>query len=129
MSGRRGMTLIEVMVASVILTGALLGMGVFVSKFQHSSSADKVATFARAMVEQRLELITGSGIATAVPYQSLASTYDETSASVAGDTSYHRTTVVLRDSTVVADYETITVTVTPPGAQPAVAKTTIIAKY
>jgi prepilin-type N-terminal cleavage/methylation domain-containing protein len=129
MSGRRGMTLIEVMVASVILTGALLGMGVFVSKFQHSSSADKVATFARAMVEQRLEMITGTSISTAVAYQSLASTFDETSTQVLGDTSYRRTTTILRDSTAVADYETITVTVTPPGAQPAVAKTTIIAKY
>lgn len=120
---RRGMTLIEIMVASVILTGALLGMGVFVSKFGHSSSGDKIATFARAMVEQRQEAIAASGVA----YASLDATFDETGTTNAAG--YKRTTAILRDSTALVDYKTITVTVTPPASQPAVTKTTIIAKY
>ena len=36
MRSRRGMTLIEVMIALVILTGALLGMGKFITSFSHA---------------------------------------------------------------------------------------------
>jgi prepilin-type N-terminal cleavage/methylation domain-containing protein len=51
----RGMTLIEVMIALVILTGALLGMGKFITSFSHATSDGALSSVASDLVLDRLE--------------------------------------------------------------------------
>ena len=58
--GRGGMTLIEVMIALVILTGALLGMGKFITSFSHATSDGALSSVASDLVLDRLETIKGS---------------------------------------------------------------------
>ena len=55
---RRGMTLIEVILAIVILSGAMLGLANFGRKFQHATSESSSQTLASDLAAQRLEQAT-----------------------------------------------------------------------
>lgn len=122
--GRRsGMTLIEVMIALVILTGALLGMGKFITSFSHATSDGALSSVASDLVLDRLETIKGT-----TSYAGL-DTYAVTENSITGFAGYRRVTQVLRTLDATQDYKAITVTVSNPGLSTPVKKSTIIAAY
>ena len=90
MNRRSGMTLIEVMIALVILTGALLGMGKFITSFSHATSDGALSSVASDLVLDRLETIKGS-----TAYASLDA-YAVTESAITGFTGYKRVTQVTR---------------------------------
>jgi prepilin-type N-terminal cleavage/methylation domain-containing protein len=120
---RRGMTLIEVMIALVILTGALLGMGKFITSFSHATSDGALSSVASDLVLDRLETIKGSS-----SYAALDG-YAATETSITGFAGYKRVTLVTRTLDATQDYKAITVTVSNPGLSTAVKKSTIIAAF
>jgi prepilin-type N-terminal cleavage/methylation domain-containing protein len=120
---RSGMTLIEVMIALVILTGALLGMGKFITSFSHSTSDGALSSVASDLVLDRIETIKGSS-----SYAGLDA-YAVTEGAIVGFPGYRRVTQVARTLDATEDYKAITVTVSNPGLSVPVKKSTIIAAY
>ena len=110
---RRGFTLIEVMVALIILTIVSLSLGKFVASFSHAVGTSTIRTIAIDVATEQLELVRGNANPTAYP--TLVATFNGNV--VTGFPSYPRMT---RTTTVVRttgtnprrDYTTITVTVT-----------------
>jgi prepilin-type N-terminal cleavage/methylation domain-containing protein len=123
MKRRSGMTLIEVMIALVILTGALLGMGKFITSFAHATSDGALSSVASDLVLDRLEMIKGAGV-----YADLDG-YQGIETSIAGFVGYKRVTQVTRTLDSKQDYKAITVTVSNPGLSAPVKKSTIIAAF
>ena len=120
---RAGMTLIEVMIALVILTGALLGMGKFITSFSHATSDGALSSVASDLVLDRLETIKGSNSYAALD------TYVATELAIPSFTGYKRVTQVTRTLDGTEDYKAITVTVSNPGLNTPVKKSTIIAAF
>ena len=123
MRKRSGMTLIEVMIALVILTGALLGMGKFITSFSHATSDGALSSVASDLVLDRLETIKGSNS------YALLDSYNATELAIPGFTGYKRVTQVTRTLNATADYKAVTVTVSNPGLNTPVKKSTIIAAF
>jgi prepilin-type N-terminal cleavage/methylation domain-containing protein len=121
---RRGMTLIEVMIALVILTGALLGMGRFITSFAHTTSDGSLSSTASDLVLDRLEQIKAYN-----NYANIAATYAGTEASIPGYPGFTRVTQVLRTNTATTDYTAVTVSVSNTSMLNPVKKTTIIAAF
>ena len=122
--GRRsGFTLIEVMIALVILTGALLSMGAFMSNFAHSTATSAAASLASDLAVARLETVKGSG-----DYAALAGDYEGTTTSP-DHPRYSIATEIARVKNKSDDYTAVTVTVTGPALERAVKKTTIIGAF
>lgn len=120
---RRGMTLIEVLMALVILTGALLGMGRFITGFSHATSDSTLISTAADLVLDRLEYVKATR-----PYANLG-TYGVTEATIPGYPNFRRVTYVRRTNTAKVDYTAITVTVSHPSLPTPVKKSTIIASF
>jgi len=120
---RSGMTLIEVMIALVILTGALLGMGKFITSFSHATSDGALSSVASDLVLDRLETIKGS-----TSYATLDG-YAVTELAITGFVGYKRVTQVTRTIDGTQDYKAITVTVSNPSLSLPVKKSTIIAAF
>ena len=123
MRRRSGMTLIEVMIALVILTGALLGMGKFITSFSHATSDGALSSVASDLVLDRLETIKGSN-----SYLALDG-YNATELAIPGFAGYKRVTQVTRTLDGTEDYKAVTVTVSNPGLSTPVKKSTIIAAF
>jgi prepilin-type N-terminal cleavage/methylation domain-containing protein len=123
MNRRSGMTLIEVMIALVILTGALLGMGKFITSFSHATSDGALSSVASDLVLDRLETIKGS-----TSYATLDA-YAVTELAITGFAGYKRVTQVARTLDGTQDYKAITVTVSNPSLSLPVKKSTIIAAF
>ena len=127
---RRGMTLIEVILAVVILSGAMLGLANFGRKFQHTTSESSNQTLASDLATQRLEDVKGARV-----YSTLVSTYNNITETYATDPVYKgftRYTKVTRCDTTATpknDYVTVTVSVTGNQLPAAITKTTIIAAF
>lgn len=120
---RDGFTLIEVMIALVILTGALLSMGAFMTSFAHSTTTGTAASLASDLAVARLETVKGSG-----DYAALEDDYEGATTSP-DHPGYTITTEVARVKNETDDYTAVTVTVTAPALERAVKKTTIISSY
>ncbi len=128
MTLRRGMTLIEVVVSLVILGGALLGMGVFVSRFSRTLTDATIRTTADQLAADRLE-----EVKSATRYASIDSLFaGKVEADPQGHVGFRRQTLVkhvggtLEDT---EDYRIITVLVSAPALPNAVSKTTIISVF
>jgi prepilin-type N-terminal cleavage/methylation domain-containing protein len=127
---RRGMTLIEVIIAVVILSGAMLGLADFVRRFQHNTSDTTTQALASNLATVRLEEIKGYRI-----YATLVATYNGVIETFATDPvykGYTRTTAAAACAgcpTLTNDYITITVTVTGNNLTTPMKKTTIIARF
>lgn len=124
---RRGMTLIEVILAIVILSGAMLGLARFGQLFQHNNATTSAQVLASDLATQRIETIKGFR-----NYGSLVTTYGSTSETFAGDPVYAGFTRVTTTTSTVSttdDYVTVTVKITGNGLTTAVTKTTKIAKF
>jgi prepilin-type N-terminal cleavage/methylation domain-containing protein len=121
----RGVTLIEVIIAMLILTVVLLGMGSFAVNFTRTVSKSDSRTIAVNLASQRI-----SEIRSAPNYAALEATYIATEASIAGFTGYSRVTQIVLTGgprpTYTSDYKTVTVTVTAPGITP-IKKTVVVA--
>lgn len=123
---RDGFTLIEVVVASVILTTALLAMAGFTVRYQQGES--KVRTFSKA---QELASVRLEAVRSAVPYASI-DTMEATESSIAGYPGYTRVTQVTRiggTPSDTVDFRTVTVRVSTPGNRQTVAKSSTVAAF
>jgi prepilin-type N-terminal cleavage/methylation domain-containing protein len=123
-SARRGMTLIEVMIALSIVTSAMLGLGAFLPNFMHVSAKGTILSAASDLAVSRLETIK-----TWPTYSSLETTYNATESSFANCRGCSRVTLILHTTNATADYKTVTVTVSGPNITTPVAKTTVIAAF
>ena len=123
---RRGMTLIETMIAVVILGTALIGLGDFMAHFAH---ATKVAALQQRGLDLATDRVDSAEHApTYVSLDTMAATDNITIDS----TVYTRQTIVQHiggGPTDTLDYRTVTVQVTLPTVTNPVRKTVIIAAF
>jgi Tfp pilus assembly protein PilV len=123
------MTLVEVILAIVILSGTMLGLGNFARKFQSANSGSTAKTLASDLGAQRIEEVRSYR-----PYSSIVSTYGSTSEPYTSGVykGFTRTTTAVRCAscpTATNDYVTVTVSVTGNGLAVAVTKTVVIAAF
>jgi len=124
------MTLVEVILAIVILSGTMLGLGNFARKFQSANSGSTAKTLASDLATQRIQEVRSYR-----PYGSIVATYGSTSESFTTGvySGLTRTTTATRcsgcTSATTNDYITVTVSVTGTGLSAAVTKTVVIAAY
>ena len=126
LQNRGGFTLIEVVVAAVILTSALLAMAGFTIRYQRSESRARLFTRAQQLASVRLE-----AVRTAMPYASI-DTMAATETTIPGFPGYTRVTTVTRvggATTDTLDYRTVTVRVSTPGALQTVAKSSVVGAF
>ncbi len=123
---RQGFTMVEVIVASLILGTALLAMAGFTVRYQQVDSGARVVAKAQQAANERLEKVR-----TAQPYLSL-DTMATSESSVAGYPGYYRQTLVTRvggGATDTVDYRIVTVRVTTPGVARTVSKTSMVGAF
>lgn len=125
---RAGFTLVEVVVAMLILGSALLGMALFVSRMAHSASESRLLGVAEELAADRIETIK-----TSTSYATLAGDFQGTETSIPGidHAGYTRQTIIKHvggpaDS---VDYTVVTVVVSNPAISDTVRKTTVIASF
>jgi prepilin-type N-terminal cleavage/methylation domain-containing protein len=124
--GRRGVTLIEIMIAVVILSVVLLGMGRYLVDFSKAVRRSEARTIAINLASQRI-----SEIRSSPNYSGLETSYAVTESSIPGFTGYTRSTTIAHVGgprpTYTNDYKTVTVVVTSPSLTSAVRKTIVVA--
>jgi prepilin-type N-terminal cleavage/methylation domain-containing protein len=127
---RRGMTLIEVMIAIVIMSGAMIGLAKFGGQFEHTTASAGDMSLASDLATQRIEQIKSYRV-----YTSIVATYNNVTETWAGNPVYNgftRKTVATRCTgcpTTTNDYITVTATVSGRSLVSPIAKTTIIAVF
>jgi prepilin-type N-terminal cleavage/methylation domain-containing protein len=125
---RKGFTLVETLVALIILTVVALSLGRFVGNFLHVVGTSTARTVATAVATEQIELIRARN--TAAAYPTLVSTFNnQTQTGFPGFAQMTRTTRVVRTTanSPRADFTTITVTVTEPSMGPPVNLTVVVA--
>jgi prepilin-type N-terminal cleavage/methylation domain-containing protein len=126
-SNRPGMTLIEVIVAMVLLTGALLSMGAFIARYANVNGSVQRRIEANELVADRLEEVKGS-----IKYATIDSVYAKTEPTITGHPGLTRQTVITHTGGAAPsfyDYKTVTVIVKGPGLKSPSKKTTIISVF
>jgi prepilin-type N-terminal cleavage/methylation domain-containing protein len=127
---RRGMTLVEVMIAIVILSGAMIGLAKFGGQFEHTTATAGDMSLASDLANARIEQVKAFRT-----YASIVATYNATTQTYVGDPIYNGFTVktaAVRCAgcpTTTNDYITVTATVTGRSLVAPIAKTTIIAVF
>lgn len=124
---RKGMTLIEVMVAITILAIATLSIAGFMGKFARIVAVSDVKNTATELAAQRLEEVKNSP-----RYSAIDSLYPGTVALPTPYVGYTRQTLVTHTgggTSDLYDYKTITVLVSNPRLPTPIERTTIIAAY
>jgi prepilin-type N-terminal cleavage/methylation domain-containing protein len=127
MKTRQGMTLVEVMIALVMLTTVMLGMGAFMAQYGHAVGTSSAKASARELVAERIEYVKG-----ATQYPSIEATYGGMEASIPGYPGFTRRTLVMRVGGQPGDrfdHKVITVIVDGPGLDKPVKKTSVIAAF
>ena len=123
---RQGFTLVEVVVATLILTSALLAMAGFTVRYQQSDSTARRFGRAQELASARLETVRN-----AVPYAAM-DTMARTESNIPGYPGYTRVTWVVRSGGGPADtvdFRTVTVRVSTVGNRQSVAKTSTVAAF
>ena len=124
--GPRGLSLIEIMIAMVILTVVLLGMGRYMVDFSRTVRKSESRTVAVNLAAQRLSEIRASP-----NYSGLETNFATTETSIAGFLGYTRSTTITRFGgprpTFTNDYKVATVAVTGPGLTAPIRKTIVVA--
>ena len=126
-SNRSGMTLIEVIVSIMLLSGALLSMGAFIARYANVSGAVSRRIEANELVADRLEEVKG-----ALKYAAIDSIYEKTEPSIPAHPGLTRQTIVTRTGGAAPslyDYKTVTVIVNGPGLKTPSKKTTVISVF
>src|SRR3954464_1070399 len=124
---RRGLSLVEVIVALGILGGVLLALGLFSARLSQATSGGRIRIAAAPLAADRLELVK-----TAPRYSMIESVYVATENSIANFPGYSRRTWVQRVGGAVTDtidYKIITVQVSHSQMTGNVRKTTVIAPF
>jgi Tfp pilus assembly protein PilV len=126
---RRGTSLIEVVIAITILSGAMLGLSAFMVKLTRASSAARLRTEAAQLVSDRMEAVKG-----APRYAAIESLYVATESPIMGfpTPGFTRRTLVThvggQDADTI-DYRVVTVEVTHARLTTPLRKTTVIAPF
>lgn len=127
---RRGLSLLEVIVALAILGGVLIALAMFSARLSQSTSAARFRIAAAQLATDRLEFAKGAPRYTAIESLTVATEASVISAdSIRG---FRRQTWVQHVGGQLADtidYKTVTVQVTHPQMSGSVRKTTVIAPY
>jgi Tfp pilus assembly protein PilV len=124
------MTLIEVMIAIVILSGAMLGLAKFGGQFEHTTATASDMSLASDLATAKIEQVKAFRT-----YTSIVATYNNITETYVGDPVYNgftRKTVAPRCTgcpTASNDYITVTATVSGRSLVAPIAKTTIIAVF
>lgn len=124
---RKGMTLIEVIIAVTILAVAALSLAAFMGKFVRAVAVSDVRNTANELASQRLEEIKN-----APRYPAIDTLYPGTVNMGAPYVGYSRQTLVTRTGggpSDLYDYRTVTVIVSNPRLTTPIRRTTIIAAF
>ncbi|HEU4989403.1 MAG: prepilin-type N-terminal cleavage/methylation domain-containing protein [Gemmatimonadota bacterium] len=126
---RGGFTLVEVVVAMLILGSALLGMALFISGMAHSASESRLLGIANELATDRIE-----AVKTSDSYSTLSADYAGTESAISGGdySGFTRQTIIKQIGGGVSDsvnYKIVTVIVTNPAISDTVRKTTVIASF
>jgi prepilin-type N-terminal cleavage/methylation domain-containing protein len=128
---RRGMSLVEVIVAMIILTGVLLVLGAFSAKFAQANGQAHLIITANEIATARLDEIRTQP--TYASLNALASPVATPDSIRTDNTTFVRRTFVRRVGGIAAtdsvDYKLMTVTVSHPSMKKVISKTTAIAAY
>jgi prepilin-type N-terminal cleavage/methylation domain-containing protein len=122
---RRGFTLIEVMLAVVLLAIVLVSIARYTGQFLHTVSTSSVRTVAAEVARERISLVDMDP-----SYTTLAATWAGTQTGFPGYPSMSRITTVSRvtGTTPPRDYTVVTVRVTEPTMGQAIDVTTVVAQ-
>jgi len=124
---RKGMTLVEVMIAVTILATAMLSIASFMGKFARIAAVSDVKNTANELASQRLEEIKN-----APRYTAIDTLYPGTVALATPYVGYTRKTQVTHTGggpSDLYDYKTVTVTVSNPRLGTPIKRTTMIAAF
>jgi prepilin-type N-terminal cleavage/methylation domain-containing protein len=122
---RRGFTLIEVMMATVVLAIVLMSTGRFSARFIHSLAISQATTTAAEIATEQIEMIS-----TDPSYTTLGARWTGTTMGFPGYPRMTRQTIVQRITSVTPprDYSVVTVLVTEPTLTTPVRLTTVVAQ-
>lgn len=122
--GRSGFTLIEVMVALVILSVVLLGMGATIGGLLHTATSSDWNTAAQQLAEDRIEQVRLEP-----SYAALDTLYAGTESTFPGLSGWTRDTEIVHfgGTGQSVDYKKVTVTVSGPGLRVPIARTVTVA--
>ena len=118
---QNGFTMIEVLIAMVILGITLLGtQAMFTDQFIRAAGNHDKQAIALQLAKERVELIQASGVYRDLDtYQKMESIYGETATSVPDHPEFTRTTRIKRSNAktkgTLIDFKQVTVTVNGPG--------------
>jgi prepilin-type N-terminal cleavage/methylation domain-containing protein len=124
---RHGMTLIEVMVSLVLLAGVALGMAGFVAGFARSSRGSDARLTASDLAAERIDDVKRAAV-----YDSIEAVYAKTESTIPGYAGFTRSTAVARVGGATSDsvdYKIVTVTVSGPGLDAPVKKSTGVSAF
>ena len=123
---RRGMSLVEVIVAMLILSGVLLALGGFMARYAQASGQAQLTITANELAAQRLDAVRTQPSYTAIGLLAGASTVKADFRYYTLETQVKRIGGGLTDS---VDYRLVTVIVTQPSMRKPVSKTTAVAAF
>jgi prepilin-type N-terminal cleavage/methylation domain-containing protein len=124
---RRGLSLVEVLVALGILGGVMLGLGMFSVRLSQATSSSRMRIAAAQLASERLEAVKG-----APRYSAVESLFVATEGSIPLNAGFTRQTWVTRVGgrvTDTIDYKIVTVQVTNSQMPGNVRKTTVLAPF
>jgi len=120
---RRGISLLEVMVALTILGTALIGMAEYGRRYARSNANSAMLNNALDLASGRVERVKAERNYTSMD------TLATTESGISGYTGYQRVTAIVQTLNAQYAYKTVTVTVTHPAMALPVKKTTAIARF
>ena len=123
---RAGMTLVEVIVAMMLLVGVLFGLGGFMTKFAQASGQARLTITANELAATRLDAVRTQPTYSAIALLAGSTTVDADLTKYTVATAVRRVGGAVTDS---LDYNVVTVTVTHPSMRKPVSKTTAVAAY
>lgn len=120
---RRGISLLEVMVALTILGTSLIGMAEYGRRFARTNANSSMLNNALDLASARVERVKAERNYTSMD------TLARTETSISGYTNYKRVTAITQVLTSQYAYKTVTVTVSHPAMSGSVKKTSAIARF
>jgi Tfp pilus assembly protein PilV len=120
---RRGISLLEVMVALTILGTTLIGMAEYGRRYARTNANSTMLNNALDLASARVERVKAERNYTSMD------TLATTETSIAGYPNYQRVTAIVQTLNAQYAYKTVTVTVTHPAMPTPVKKTTAIARF
>jgi prepilin-type N-terminal cleavage/methylation domain-containing protein len=123
---RRGLTLVEVIIAMSLLAGVLLSLGQFSAALARTAGTARLTAIGAQLVNDRLETVKG-----APRYTAIESLYVKTETSLPGFVGFSRQTSVRRvgGSADTVDYKVITVEVSHSSLSKPVRKSTVMSVW